>query len=123
ALRGVLKPDGAMHLMVYAPYGRAAIYMLQEFCKRTGIRATDEGIRDLVLALAALPAEHPLGQLLRKAPDFRNQAAIADVLLHPHDRAYSVEQLFDFIKQAKLTFGRWLKQAPYSPHCGTIARI
>src|SRR4051812_6260353 len=32
ALRGVLKPDGAMHLMVYAAYGRTAIYMLQEFC-------------------------------------------------------------------------------------------
>ena len=44
ALRDVLKPDGAMHLMVYAPYGRTGIYMLQEFCRRVGIRATDEGI-------------------------------------------------------------------------------
>ena len=26
ALRDVLKPDGAMHLMVYAPYGRTGIY-------------------------------------------------------------------------------------------------
>ena len=43
ALRGVLKPDGAMHLMVYAPYGRAGIYMLQEFCRRIGIHANDEG--------------------------------------------------------------------------------
>src|SRR5208283_3722980 len=34
ALRSVLKPDGAMHLMVYAPYGRTGIYMLQEFCRR-----------------------------------------------------------------------------------------
>src|SRR5208282_208233 len=40
ALRSVLKPDGAMHLMVYAPYGRAGIYMLQEFCRRIGIHAT-----------------------------------------------------------------------------------
>ena len=39
ALRGVLKPDGAMHLMVYAPYGRTGIYMLQEFCRRIGIHA------------------------------------------------------------------------------------
>ncbi len=36
----VLKPDGAMHLMVYAPYGRAGVYMLQDFCKRIGVRAT-----------------------------------------------------------------------------------
>ena len=41
ALRNVLKPDGAMHLMVYAPYGRTGIYMLQEFCRRLGIHATD----------------------------------------------------------------------------------
>ena len=29
ALRDVLATDGAMHLMVYAPYGRTGIYMLQ----------------------------------------------------------------------------------------------
>ena len=40
-----------MHLMVYAPYGRAGIYMLQEFCRRLGIGATDEGIQDLIAAL------------------------------------------------------------------------
>ena len=39
ALRGVLNPDGgAMHLMVYAPYGRTGIYMLQEFCRRIGVQ-------------------------------------------------------------------------------------
>jgi len=51
ALRGVLNADGAMHLMVYAPYGRTGIYMLQEFCRRIGIRATDGEIRDLITAL------------------------------------------------------------------------
>src|SRR6266404_2320309 len=55
ALRNVLKPDGAMHLMVYAPYGRAGIYMLQEFCRRIGIHATDTEIRDLIVALGGLP--------------------------------------------------------------------
>jgi 2-polyprenyl-3-methyl-5-hydroxy-6-metoxy-1,4-benzoquinol methylase len=60
ALRSVLKPDGAMHLMVYAPYGRTGIYMLQEFCRRIGIHATDEEIRDLISALRALPPGHPL---------------------------------------------------------------
>jgi SAM-dependent methyltransferase len=123
ALRGVLKPDGAMHLMVYAPYGRAGIYMLQEFCRRIGIHANDEEIRDLISALTALPAGHPLENLLRAAPDFRQEAALADALLHPQDRAYSVPQLFDFIEKAGLTFGRWLKQAPYTPHCGVMEKI
>ena len=123
ALRSVLKPDGAMHLMVYAPYGRAGIYMLQEFCRRIGVRATDAEIRDLIVALRALPPGHPLETLLRQAPDFRNEAALADALLHPQDRAYSVPQLFDFIAKAGLTFGRWVRQAPYSMHCGAVATI
>src|SRR4249920_2211552 len=116
ALRDVLKPDGgAMHLMVYAPYGRTGVYMLQEFCRRIGIPANDKEIRDLIAALTALPPGHPLENLLREVPDLRQEAALADALLHPQDRAYSVPQLFDFIEKAGLTFGRWLKQAPYTP--------
>jgi SAM-dependent methyltransferase len=123
ALRGVLKPDGAMNLMVYAPYGRTGIYMLQEFCKRIGVHADEEGIRDLITALTALPRGHPLENLLRESPDFRQEAALADALLNPQDRSYSVPQLFDFIEKAGLTFGRWIKQAPYNPHCGVIDKI
>ncbi len=123
ALHDVLKPDAAMHLMVYAPYGRTGIYMLQEFCRRIGISATDEGIRDLITALKALPPGHPLGHILREAPDFQQEAALADALLHPQDRAYSVPQLFDFIDRGQLTFGRWVKQAPYVPHCGAMAQV
>jgi 2-polyprenyl-3-methyl-5-hydroxy-6-metoxy-1,4-benzoquinol methylase len=123
ALHDVLKPDAAMHLMVYAPYGRAGIYMLQEFCRRLGIGATDEGIQDLIDALGALPPGHPLEHILHEAPDFRQKAALADALLHPQDRAYSVPQLFEFIGKGKLRFGRWVKQAPYSPLCGVMAQI
>jgi SAM-dependent methyltransferase len=123
ALRGVLKPDGAMQLMVYAPYGRTGIYMLQEFCKRIGISASDQAIRDLAGALRALPPGHPLENLLREAPDFRHEAALADALLHPQDRAYSVPQLFDYIERGGLTFGRWVRQAPYTPRCGVMAKI
>jgi SAM-dependent methyltransferase len=123
ALRDVLDPDGAMHLMVYAPYGRTGIYMLQEFCRRLGIQASDDEIRDLIVALGALPAGHPLARLLSEAPDFRQEAALADALLHPQDRAYSVPQLLAFIAGAGLTFSRWVRQAPYSPHCGVMARL
>ncbi|HXV84670.1 MAG TPA: class I SAM-dependent methyltransferase [Candidatus Binatia bacterium] len=123
ALGKVLKPGGAMHLMVYAPYGRAGIYMLQEFCKRIGIRPNDEAIRDLIAALTAIPPGHPLENLLNESPDFRQEAALADALLNPQDRSYSVPQLFDFIGNAGLTFGRWIKQAPYTPQCGVLARI
>ena len=123
ALHSVLNLDGAIEFMVYAPYGRTGIYMLQEFCRRIGIRATDEEIGDLICALSALPPGHPLQALLSQAPDFRNDAALADALLHPQDRAYSVPQLFALIDKAGLVFGRWVRQAPYCVHCGVLSRI
>jgi SAM-dependent methyltransferase len=123
ALRHVLKPGGVIYLMVYAPYGRTGIYMLQEFCRRVGMHATDTEIQDLISALSALPSGHPLENVLRQAPDFRHEAAIADALLHPQDRAYSVPQLFEFIEKAGLQFRRWIRQAPYSIHCGVIAKL
>jgi hypothetical protein len=70
-----------------------------------------------------LPPGHPLAHILHEAPDFRQEAALADALLHPQDRAYSVPQLFDYIEKGELTFGRWVKQAPYIPRCGVMAQI
>lgn len=123
ALRDVLQPHGAIHVMVYAPYGRTGIYMLQDFCKRIGIGASDAEIRDLIETLKALPPGHPLQTLLREAPDFRNEAALADALLHPCDRAYSVPQLLDFLDRRGLSFSRWVRQAAYSPYCGVMAHL
>ena len=71
----------------------------------------------------SIAARHPLARLLREAPDFRQEAALADALLHPQDRAYSVPQLLEFINGGGLEFGRWVKQAPYSPLCGVMAGI
>ncbi len=121
ALRGVLAPNGALHVMVYAPYGRAGVYVLQEYCRRLGIGRTDEEIRDLAASLKALPPDHPLVPLLRSSPDFANTAGLADALLHPQDRSYSVPQFVDFLDRAYLVFGRWLRQAPYLPWCGALA--
>ncbi|MGA8576364.1 MAG: class I SAM-dependent methyltransferase [Candidatus Cybelea sp.] len=121
ALRDVLASGGAMHLMVYAPYGRAGIYMLQEYCRRLNVGWSDGEIGDLLSSLKALPAEHPLVPLLRNSPDFAKPAGVADALLHPRDRSYSVPQLIEFIERAGLVFERWIRQAPYLPDCGAIA--
>jgi len=121
ALRDVLTRDGAMHLMVYAPYGRAGVYLLQDYCRRLGIGTTASEIRELATSLRALPPDHPLQPLLRHSPDFRDEAGLADALLHPQDRAYAVPELFDFLAAAGLDFGRWVRQAAYLPHCGALA--
>ncbi len=107
--------------MLYAPYGRAGVYLLQEYCRRIGVGRSEGEIADLVATLQALPADHPIVPLLRNSPDFATSAGIADALLHPRDRAYSVPELMTLVENAGLTFGRWIRQAPYLPDCGAIA--
>src|SRR5271163_743802 len=121
ALHDVLEPTGALNVIVYAPYGRAGVYMLQDYCRRLSVGGTETEIRDLAASLQALPADHPLAPLLRNAPDFADRAGLADALLHPQDRSYSVPQLMDFLSRAGLVFGRWVRQAPYLPWCGALA--
>ena len=55
SLRTVLAQDGALRIMVYAAYGRAGVYMMQEYCRLLGVRANDEELR----ALGARSARSP----------------------------------------------------------------
>jgi len=121
ALRSALKPDGAMYLMVYAPYGRTGVYMLQEYCRRLGIGTTPEEIRDLIEVLRYLPQHHPLLAAQGGSRDFPSADALADAVLNPRDRSYTVSQLFDFVEGSGLKLARWYWQAPYLPQCGFIA--
>jgi hypothetical protein len=110
-----------MHLMVYARYGRAGIYMMQEYCRLLEVRATEEELRDLGTVIGALSDDHPIAAVRRRVKDFRRPDALADALLHPQDRAYTVPQLYAWLERCGLSFGRWLEQAPYLPQCGAIA--
>ncbi|HET6974157.1 MAG TPA: class I SAM-dependent methyltransferase [Pyrinomonadaceae bacterium] len=121
ALRSVLKPDGAMYLMVYAPYGRAGVYMIQDYCRRLGIGTSREEISDLMMVLKYLPQHHPLLATQGGSREFPNGDALADAVLNPRDRSYSVSQVFDFVESNGLKLSRWYWQAPYLPQCGIIA--
>lgn len=121
ALRDVLAPQGAMHLMVYATYGRAGIYMMQEYCRLLEISPTDEELSDLAAAIGGLPPDHPISDVVSRAKDFRQPAALADALLHPQDRSYTVPQLYAWLERCGMSFGRWHEQAPYLPQCGAMA--
>ena len=123
ALRNVLAPNGAMQLMVYAAYGRAGIYMMQEYCRLLGVGATDEELRELGATLGTLSSDHPIADVARRAKDFLHPDALADALLHPQDRAYTVPQLYAWLERCGLSFGRWYEQAPYLPQCGAIVHL
>ena len=121
ALRSALKPDGAIYLMVYAPYGRAGVYMIQEYCRRLDIGTSKQDIADLMTLVQTLPQHHPLMALLQRSRESLNADALADAILNPRERSYSVPQLFDFIERNGLTPARWYWQAPYLPQCGSIS--
>jgi SAM-dependent methyltransferase len=120
SLRSVLAVNGAMHIMVYAPYGRAGVYMMQDYCRLLGIGVQDKDLRELGETVQALPIDHPLAAIVKRAKDFAQPAALADALLNPQDRAYSVPQLYDWIERCGLKFGRWYEQAAYLPQSGAI---
>lgn len=122
SLRSVLKGDGAMYLMVYAPYGRAGVYMMQEYCRTLGVGTSAKEIGDLISVLQMLPQHHPVLAAQGGSREFMNSDALADALLNPRDRAYSVPQLFEFLERSELVLGRWYWQAAYLPQCGSIAR-
>jgi hypothetical protein len=120
SLRSVLAVDGAMQLMVYAPYGRAGITMMQDYCRLLRIGVEDEDLRQLGETVQGLPVDHPIAGVLRRAKDFARPDALADALLNPQDRAYSVPELYEWLERSGLKFGRWVEQAAYLPQGGAI---
>ena len=120
ALRNVLRPGGVMLIMVYAPYGRAGVAMMQEYSRLLGIGLSRDEIRDLAGTLVEIPEDHPLGPLFRRSPDFRRFDALADALLNPRETAFSVPELLSYLERNGLAFGRWYRQAQYLPQCGVL---
>ncbi len=120
-LRSVLAPQGAVTLMVYARYGRYGVHLLQDYCRRLGLTTSRRDVADLVATLRELPSGHPVERLLRGSRDFLDDDALADALLNPRDRAYTVAEVLELLAGAGLRFGRWEQQAPYRPDCGSIA--
>ena len=47
---------------------------------------------------------------------------MADALLHPQDRAYTVPEIYAWLDRCGMSFGRWIEQAPYLAQCGILAR-
>ena len=121
SLRNVLAPNGAMHLMVYAPYGRAGIYMMQEYCRLLGIGATEAELRDLGTTIGALSADHPIAGVSRRAKDFSISRRARRCAAPPSGPCLHGAELYAWLERCGLSFGRWFEQAPYLPQCGAIA--
>ena len=100
ALQAVLKPNGAIGLMLYGAIGRIGVYHMQEMLRLTGASVP---VRERIVQAKELLGSLPASNWYRMAGDLYNDrdtdAGIVDSLLHPQDRAYTVPQLYDWLHE------------------------
>ena len=115
ALRSVLAPGGAMHIMVYGAVGRTGVYLLQDAFRRIGLKQTPEDVQLVRTMLDALHRQHPVQFYRERSPDLAYDNGIVDTFLHAQDRAYTVPQLLDWVDRAGLDFQGWVENMLYYP--------
>ena len=117
ALKGCLRRDGALGVMLDAKYGRMGIEMLQSAFRNLGMGQDDASVQMVKEVITALPTEHPVHNYFKIAPvSAQSDAALADTFLHGPERNYSVDECIDLVTSAGLAFQGWFIKAPYYPH-------
>ncbi|GAB6968294.1 hypothetical protein JCM25156A_23310 [Komagataeibacter kakiaceti JCM 25156] len=118
ALVGVLAPGGGMGLMVYAPYGRTGVYMLQDALECLAPVAEPPTRR---LDTARRLMRHlPATAWLRQNNNFGDHltggdAGLYDLLLNPRDRAYDITAFHGLLDRAGLAATCLMEPARYDP--------
>jgi len=116
ALNSVLKDDGAMLIMLYAEYGRTAIYQMQELMRLVNHDESDMSVKmeNCKTILNALPESHWLNISTTTATSYKNlrEIELYDLFLIGTDRAYTIPQLYDFAENQGLTLGKLFSHIP-----------
>ncbi|GMH58084.1 hypothetical protein TL16_g02531 [Triparma laevis f. inornata] len=125
SLNSVLKPDGGMFIMLYGAHGRTGVYDVQSAIKDMGVDtvANPKICLDIVKSLiSSLPPTHRLYKTVELMSQGDNlwpeESEIYDIFCHSQDRAYTVEQVFEFISeggQGELTMASWHQPVLYRP--------
>ena len=109
ALASALKDDGAMYLMVYAEYGRHAVYLLQTLFRELIPQhlSIQEKVNMARRIIGSLPAHHAFIKDLDKwaneiTASGYGDPGLYDLLLHSVDRCYNVNEVYELAAAAKL---------------------
>ncbi len=117
ALKGCLRRDGALGVMLYAKYGRMGVEMLQSAFRNLGMGHDDASVQMVKEVITALPLEHPVHNYFKMAPvSAQSDAALGATFLYGPERGYSVDECIDLVTSAGLAFQGWFMKAPYYPH-------
>lgn len=105
-LSDALKDDGAMGIMLYAKYGRMAVYMMQDLLRM--INRDEPNLQKQVDNAKAILNNLPITNWLFNSSEMLFQelrsgdVGIYDLLLHTQDRAYSIPELYEYMRKAGL---------------------
>lgn len=115
ALRSVLGIEGVISIMLYAKYGRAGVYLMQDFFRLLGCGQEPDDVAVVRETLASVGPAHPVRSYLQTAIDLHADSGIVDTFLHPFDRCYSVGDCLDLLAAADLVFQDWDEPFFYYP--------
>lgn len=102
-LSDALKDDGAMGIMVYAYYGRMAVYQMQELLRMVNrgeenLQTQVNNVKDLFQNLPATSWLLNSPQIILDEARNNGDVGIYDLFLHTQDRAYTIPQLHEFVE-------------------------
>ena len=105
SLKDSLTVNGGMNLMIYARYGRSAIYHMQDLFKiyKTNNDDIEKELRYATHTLLHLPVQSWLLVTI-KDPSKHTKTQIYDLFLHDRDVAYSVVNLMKLANDGGLQF-------------------
>lgn len=113
-----LAPEGGMGLMVYAPFGRTGVYMLQDALEKLAplSQSPQERLDVARRVMRTLPAT----AWLRQNGNFGDHlsggdSGLYDLLLNPRDRAYTITDFLALLDQAGLETAALMEPARYDP--------
>jgi SAM-dependent methyltransferase len=115
SLAPLLRRDGVMFIMLYAKYGRAGLYMLQELFRMLALPQNSEGVLTVRECLLALSPDHPVRPYLQRSNDLEFDTTIVDAFLHRCDRPYTVADCLALVASAGLVHQGWIENDFYYP--------
>ena len=107
-LTSVLREDGAMSIMLYGKYGRTGVYQLQALLRL--INGDDNDLQAKIANTRKVLQDLPPGNWFRRGAELfddplkDSDIEVYDLLLHAQDRAYSIPELYEFVRNGGLNF-------------------
>jgi len=108
SLRSVLRPGGAIAILIYGKIGRTGLYQMQDLMRIVNINEQDihNKVENTRAILKELPATNwwVRGKDIMGGPELHGATSVYDMFLHSQDRAYTIPEMYEFVRNCGLNF-------------------